>query len=68
MASQRPESGQKTNDNNPSPQALAPGNRTSGYLLLGLLLSLLLVAVGLGVQAGPAHLLWFQSAVRGAAL
>lgn len=40
-----------------------------GYLVLRLLLSLLLVAVGLGLrQAGPAHLVWLESTVWGAAL
>lgn len=37
-------------------------------LWLGLLLGLLLVAVSLGLQARPVHVLRLQSAIRGAAL
>lgn len=53
-----------------APPALAQisVNRLPVYLRLRLLLSLLLVAVSLGLQARPVHVLWFQSAIWGAAL
>lgn len=46
-----------------------PTRGLSGYLVLRLLLSLVLVAVGLGFcQARPTHLLWLECTVRGTAL
>lgn len=52
----------------PSAQARPLPEGIAGYLLLRLLLSLLLMAVSLGLQVGPAHLLWLQSAIWRAAL